>query len=437
MRSYQRARRRIEKDKARKAAKFKYRHLEHDNIDQVVTMEHLNNAFHKCRKGVRWKGSVQSYSFRAIEYMYRAYTSIKGGSVPKLVSTKKISLYERGKRRDIVPITIKDRMVQRVLCDYALVPVLHDKLIYDNGASMPGKGIDFARHRISRKLRQAINEYGSDFYVLTFDFKSFFDSIPHRLCQDVLNKYFTDDRLIKAAMDIIKSYEEAEIKTLKNTSKQKFLMNKLNNNESAGICLGSQISQIMALVAPNALDHYIKDQMGMRYYIRYMDDGVIFAKDKQTLWELLSRITEISEKIGLHFNHKKTKVIKGSRGFVFLKIKYRILPSGKVVRCLSHRGIVRMRRKLKKFRQLVDRGCMTADMVYASFRSWLGYCKSAMSYRTRRSMMKLYNKLFDGYKTVKKKKKGVGFIEILQADQWADFRWGCNGWKLSSLPTEA
>ena len=192
-----------------------------------------------------------------------------------------------------------------------------------------------------------------------------------------------------------------------------------------GICLGSQISQIMALAVPNKLDHFVKDKRSVKYYIRYMDDGVILSNDKQFLHNLYQEMKLICDDLGLVFNERKTKVVKMSRGFVFLKVRYRVTQSGKVLKTLTRAGIVRMRRKLKKFRKQVDIGKMSYDDVFNSFQSWLAHSKIAMSYNTKKSMFKLYNELYGGYKVTKKYEriKGGKADELLQTDKWHEYRW--------------
>ena len=427
MTKYQRAKIRIERDKRRKAElrseKFKY----NDNFNSVITMQHFVEALGKCHKGVGWKGSVQKYTHNAIVEIERTVNSLRSGVLPELTSVNHIVLYERGKRREIVPITIRDRMTQRVLCDNALVPVLQNSLIYDNGASMKGKGVDFARKRLVGHLQQAVKEYGSEFYILTFDFKSFFDSIPHQTCLDILNKGFTDKHIKGLTMAIIKSYEKSVINRTCIGEDKTRLLNRLNSNQSHGICLGSQISQIMALVVPNELDHYVKDQRKFKHYIRYMDDGMVISDNKEALHQLYAEMKKIAKELGLTFNEKKTRVVKSTRGFVFMKVRYRITPTGKIVSVLTKAGIVRMRRKLKKFRRLVDNGDMTLDDVYNSMQSWLAHTKVAMSYHAKRNMLKLYNDLYDGYKLTKKYEhiKGGKNGELLQTDKWHEFRWDC------------
>jgi len=117
-------------------------------------MQNFIVALNKCNKGVLWKGSVQKYNRYAIQNMYTTIKSIRDGKLPELTNTNRIHLYERGKERIIVPITIEDRMVQRVLCDNAIVPASMSHLIYDNGASTKNKGIDFARKRMYRHLKK-------------------------------------------------------------------------------------------------------------------------------------------------------------------------------------------------------------------------------------------------------------------------------------------
>ena len=350
---------RIKRDKEDRVAKKAKRDEETkaDNYDKVLTIQNYYEALKKCRKGVMWKGKPQKYCQTSISRISKTFDYIKDYTLPPLENTSHIVLYERGKKRIITPIQFSDRITQRVLCDYSMIPIIHPSLIYDNGASTEGKGTDFARKRAEKFLREAINDYGENFYILTFDFKSFFDSIPHITCYNVLKKFYTDNRIVNLIMEVVKSYQRPDILTIKNDSERELLLNSLENNQMKGICLGSQISQILALVVPNKLDHYIKDDKHMKRYVRYMDDGIIIHKDKKVLQELYVGMKEVCNILGLTFNEKKTKIVKATKGFSFLKINYRV--AGKrIIKTLVRSGIVRMRRELKKFKKKVDRGEM-------------------------------------------------------------------------------
>lgn len=402
MTKYQRAKYRISRDKAIKYEKQKNLYRINDDFNNVMTLQNMYRAFRYCRKGVGWKHSVQKYTNNAITELYNTYITLHNGVLNQQSDMKKITIYERGKKREILPICIKDRIPQRVLCEQSLIPVLRNKLIYDNGASIKGKGVSFTRNRLDKHLLKAIKEYGSEFYALVFDFKSFFDNISHQQCLNILQHYFNDKHIQGLSLAIIKSYEKNKINRIQDIREKERMLVKLKNNELSGVCLGSQISHIIALSIPNSLDHFIKDKCGIKHYIRYMYDGVIFHKSKEYLTRLLINMEMLCKKFGLHFNTKKTMIAKASKGFSFMKIKYRVTPTGKIVRKLSRQGIVRMRRKLKKFKALLIHGKVTLDDIYNSFQSWISITSKAISYKTKRSMLKLYNKLFDGYKITKK-----------------------------------
>ena len=414
---------RIERSKERHKEKWNNYSKDYDNFDKVFSYQHFYDALHKCLKGVSWKASVQLYLQRCVEFITDTYNSLHNGELPKLKHTLSIVLFERGKRRVITPIRIEDRITQRVLCDHALVPAISRKLIFDNGASMKNKGVHFTRKRAEQHIREAMSEYGDNFYALVFDFKSFFDSISHKECLRILNELFTDKRLVGITMAIIKSYQLEEATKIKDENLRKETIRKLKNNEGVGICLGSQVSQSMALIIPNDLDHFIKDGKGMRHYIRYMDDGFILSDDKELLIKLFEEMQIVAERLGLKFNQKKTRIVKVTKGFVFLKVRYRV-KNGKLIKTVVKDGTTRMRRKLKKFVNLVQNGDMTNDDVFCSMQSWLGHSRYAMTHKITKRMLGLYNKLFGGYRITKlwHKRQGEKY-EILQDNKRQALRW--------------
>lgn len=154
---------RISRDKAIKYEKQKTLYSINDDFNNVMTLQNMYRAFRYCRKGVGWKHSVQKYTNNAITELYNTYITLHNDVLNQQSDMKKITIYERGKKREILPICIKDRIPQRVLCEQSLIPVLRNKLIYDNGASIKGKGVSFTRNRLNKHLLKAIKEYGSEF----------------------------------------------------------------------------------------------------------------------------------------------------------------------------------------------------------------------------------------------------------------------------------
>lgn len=292
-------------------------------LEGVITYNNYFRALKECNKSVNYKYSVQEYDSNCVLYITDTINSILQGNVPAVKDIKHIVIYERGKRRVITPIYIGDRITQKVLCDNVLIPSICPHLIFDNGASMKGKGTSFARKRINSFIEKAKREYKTnEFYVLTFDFKNFFDSIPHAQCYRVLRKYLSDERLVNLTIGIIESYKLCDIKTIKLPDKRDEALKRLREHKDKGICLGSQISQIMAVAVPNDFDHFVKDKLRIKYYERYMDDGVIILDDKKRLQEIKELLSIVAQKYGLSFNAKKTRVVKISKGFTSLKVKY-------------------------------------------------------------------------------------------------------------------
>ena len=279
-------------------------------------------------------------------------------------------IMERGKQRHIRSVTIGERVVQRCLCDYALVPMLSRTFIYDNGASMQKKGYTFAANRLTQHLQQHYRKYGTEGYVLLFDFSKFFDRVSHRLIKGILRREFTDERIIALTEHFIDAFG------------------------SVGVGLGSQISQIFALASANRLDHYVKEVCRIKGYGRYMDDGYLIHRDKAYLQKCLAGIKALCAELEITLNTKKTQIVKLTHGFTFLKIRYYLQPNGKVVKKIYRRSVTKIRHKLKSFRDLVDRSIMSYEDVYQSFQSWRAYALNFNAHRTILSMNALYNSLF-------------------------------------------
>ena len=190
--------------------------------------------------------------------------------------------------------------------------------------------------------------------------------------------------------------------TIETEELRKKALEKLYSHKEKGICLGSQISQIMAVAVPNEFDHFVKDKLRIKYYERYMDDGVIILNDKKRLIEIKNILQKVAEKYGLRFNSTKTCITKITKGFTFLKIKYHINKKSKTVKRLVRSGIVRERRKLKKFKMKVLSGEMSLKDVYNNIQSWNAHSKLAKCFRTTKAMFKMYDDYFGGYLITRK-----------------------------------
>lgn len=376
MTSAERKEARYQRRKEARLKKRAQRLCDTNSFETVFSYPNLYRAYQKCRHGVAWKASVQKYISQAPLLVYRTRKILMSGKY-KSPGFFEFDLYERGKARHIRSTTINERVVQRSLCDYALVPALSPALVYDNGASMTGKGYDFAIRRISAHLHKHYRKHGQDGYILLYDFSKFFDNVDHDVIKRITRNYFSDGKILSLTDHLIDMFGER------------------------GLGLGSQISQVYALVSATELDHMIKENQCIHGYGRYMDDGYLIHRDKKVLTACLEKIKELCDKLGIVLNQKKTQIVKLSHGFTWLKTRFFLTETGKVIRRISKSSIVRERRKLKRLYKKLLAGKISMDDVRHSWASWLGYARRFRSYKTILNMQVLYVRLFVINKEVK------------------------------------
>ena len=213
----------------------------YDDFEQVFSWENLYQSYKQCCLGVSWKHSTQLYKINSTLNITKTYKELKDGKF-KPKGFNEFTINERGKVRHIKSIHLSERVIQKCLCDYSLIPMLSPSFIYDNGACLKGKGIDFTLSRLKRHLQQFYRIYGNDGYILVFDFSKYFDTIQHDILKAEIAKQYTDKRLIDVINKMIDSF-----------------------GGECGLGLGSQISQICALYYPNKIDHIVKEQLRINY----------------------------------------------------------------------------------------------------------------------------------------------------------------------------
>lgn len=353
----------------RSKRQWKVERLEkYDNYENVFSFKNLYRAYKKCRRHVSWKSSVQKYIANAPLHVFRTFKALMAQKF-KSSGFYEFWICERGKLRHIRSVVMKERVVQRCLCDNALVPTLQRTFIYDNGACMKDKGYSFANRRLNRHILRHTRRYGCKGYVLIFDFRKFFDRISHELVKKIVDRTFRDKRIVKLTYHFIDAFGDV------------------------GLGLGSQVSQILALASANKLDHIIKEKLRVKGYARYNDDGYLISESKEFLNYCKNVIRETCSSLGIMLNEKKTQIVKLSK-FTWLKVRHLITRGNKHVRKIYRRSVTKERQNLKKFCKKVERGEMSEADVKTSFVSWMGYAKNFNSWHTRNNMLNLFDELF-------------------------------------------
>lgn len=362
-----RSARRERRNKQRLEKKNKLK--QYDDFEKVAGIKSLYNSAKKASKGVKWKASVQRYLLSILFKVSRTRKDllnnkdIRGGFIEFVIN-------ERGKSRNIKSVHFNERVVQKSICLNALYPVLTHNLIYDNCASQKGKGTHFASKRLEKHLHWFFNHYGRNGYILLIDFKKYFESIPHDIVKRNFRKFFTDEKLLKLADDFVNAFGDC------------------------GLGLGSETSQINAIAHINDIDHYIKEQKRIHCYGRYMDDSYVIYQDRECLRRLLENLEELYKSYGVTINKNKTKIIPLTGSFTYLKTRYSVTETGKVIKKPCRDSIVRQRKRMKRQAIFVSKGLMTTADVQTGFTSWIGSMMHRHSRKTVFNMKNLYNDLF-------------------------------------------
>lgn len=364
-------------------------------IEELFTLENLNSAFQECSQISHWKETTQRYHTNLLLRNIELHDDLMNGTY-KISRTTDFELVERGKHRHIEAPAIRDRIVQKILCQKILVPYLSKPLIYDNYASLKKRGTAFARKRIDILLRRYIRQYGTEGYILQIDVRRYFDSVDHEILKKMVRQKIKEPPEVMELIDYI----------IDSTGTQK------------GLNLGSEAPQIFAVFYLSPLDTFIKTVKGFKYYGRYMDDIFVIHNNKAELKDLLDEIKEQLKTLNLEINEKKTHITKLSHGFTFMQIKYNI-DGGKIIKRPTHSKVHRERQRLRKYKYLYDKGIISTLEIQNAYRSWrnniIKDCNACK--RTIRSIDHLYDQLFSEHEKNEKYTREYIIQEIYRKEK--------------------
>lgn len=328
------------------------------------SFEGLYRAYLKARRGKRKSLGTIRYETNALEATHRLKEALTNRTY-KMGAYYKFNVYEP-KEREIMALPFRDRVVQHYLCDVILEPAMERHFIFDTYACRRGKGVHAGLNRLSDFMRRHYRVYGTQGWVLKADISRFFYSIDHDLLKAKLKRLIPDEEIF-------------------------WLMNLIiDSTPGPGIPLGNQSSQWFANFYLSDLDHFIKEKLRVKMYLRYMDDFALIHPDKAYLQHCLKEITEFVENRLLLRLNQKTQIFPLKNGIDFLGFRSYLADNGKVVRKLRQDSKERMRRRLKQWARLKAKGRMPLEDMELSFRSWLGHAEHGDTYKLTQKMRELY-----------------------------------------------
>ena len=256
---------------------------------EICKMENIISAFDEVCKNVKNKNKVQNYKQYKCIYISRIY-NILNNKTYEVGKYNVFTIYDPKQRR-IVSQNLQDKVINHLVARHILYPSIMPSLIDQNVASRKGmgthKGLEYAKE-YNRKCKIKYKDY----YILKCDVSKFFASIDKEILKEKLKRKIKD----KDAIDIVF---------------------KIIDSEENGLCIGTMTSQALAIFYLNDLDHYIKEELKIKYYVRYQDDFLLFNESKEYLKYCFEKIKDFLEKEHLQLNGK-SRIYKNTNNFIFL-----------------------------------------------------------------------------------------------------------------------
>jgi retron-type reverse transcriptase len=318
---------------------------------KIIEFDNIYLAAHKALRGKKLSIDAAKYNFN----LENEILNLQFDLINQNYQLKPYQVFEilEPKFRKICAANFRDRVLHHSVCNI-LEPIFERRFIYDTYACRVGKGTHKAIARVQLFARKSS-------YYLKCDIKKYFESIDHEILRNLLRKIIKD-------ADVL------------------LLLNQIIDHSVPGAARGKSVpignltSQHFANIYLGELDHFLKDRLALRGYVRYMDDFICFADEKEDLHYLLDKIKIfLTEQLCLSLKEKVTRIAPVSEGVPFLGM--RIFKN--LIR-IQRPNLIRCRQKIREREHQYQSGTIDEKTLLQSVSSLLGHISHANSFTLRR-----------------------------------------------------
>jgi hypothetical protein len=344
-----------------------YRHL----YPQVYEWNNLMRAWRKARRGKRGQPPAATFEANAdwnllalqLELQERRY---QPGPYTSFTICEP-------KRRLISAAPFRDRVVHHALCN-VIEPLFERRFIHDSYANRQGKGT----HAALDRCQQFARRYR---YVLQCDVEQFFPAVDHALLMNTIQSVIVDPDLLGLCQTILDSG--------RGVLSASYAMRYFPGDDlfaaarPRGLPIGNLTSQFWANVYLNPFDHFVKRELKCGAYLRYVDDFLLFADDKATLWAWRQAVIERMAGLRLTLHEARCHPQPVTEGIPFLG--FRVFPTH---RRLKRRTGIAYRRRLKYLLAEYQAGRIPFADVTASVQGWVNHARHGQTYGLRKHLLR-------------------------------------------------
>lgn len=364
-----------------------------DLFNSICSMDNLYRAYQNAKSGKGWYKEVKQIEKRPFYYLAGLQYMLKN----HLFKTSEYEIFilnEGKKKRDVYKLPFfPDRIAQWAILQ-VIEPFLVANMTADTYSAIPGKGIQpivndlrgyYKTKRVDGKKKSVwvpsilLSDEENTRYCYKIDLHHYYQSINHEVLKQKFRKVFKDPELLWLLDEIADSINTATEEDLIELS----LSGEIEVDPNTGIPIGNYMSQYSGNFYLSSFDHWVKEELHIKHYYRYMDDVVIFASSKEELHEIHRKVTAYTRDY-LHLNIKgnyqifPTKV----RGVDF--VGYRFFGEYTLLRKST---AINFKRKMRACRKKMENNIPPTYSEWCSFNSYKGWLGNCDSYRLFKKYM--------------------------------------------------
>jgi len=340
--------------------KFKNLYTRINDFDNILS------ASKKARRSKRYKNSTAEFEFNLENNLINIQNELKNKTY-KFGEYREFMIKDP-KERIIAAAPYRDRVVHHAVMNI-IEPLFDKTFIYDSYACRVGKGTHRALDRCQDFLRK-------NKYVLKLDIWKYFFTIDHHILYDILKKKIRDNDLLWLLKEIIDSTITGKDYYCRFTGDDLFSILR-----PRGIPIGNLTSQFFANLYLNELDYFLKFNYRIKYYIRYMDDMLIFSDSKELLHEIKKNIEKFLVTLRLILHPKKVIISPYKEGVNFLG--FRIFRN---YRKLLGENVKRFKKRFKNQIMMYNEGTIDFETMSRSVRCWISHAEYGNTYNLRKKI---------------------------------------------------
>lgn len=342
---------------------------------QIIAFENLWQAARQAQRGKRFRPNVLEFNHDLESNLLELQAELQNHT------------YQRGeyrtfeisdpKPRLISAAPYRDRVIHHALCNI-IVPLIERSFIDDSYANRTGYGTH-------RALRQAVQFARSRRYVLQCDIRKYFPSIDHAILKQQIRQWIKCPDTLWLTDTIINNSNPQSEELIYFPGDTLFTP----LERRVGLPIGNLTSQFFANVYLNGLDHFVKESLHIRNYLRYLDDFLLFADNWQQLADAKEAMVTYLTSLRLQMHPVKTQLFETRYGLNF--VGFRILPIGdsfpKDIRIrVRNDNLQRSRQRLKLLQDAYGTCQVPLSVLIQRLQSWEAHLKHADTYRLRRKI---------------------------------------------------